>query len=170
MCTFSVDEKKPNKLIEVWLLKQGHCTEYVTGVTVAVELKSRSYKYSWNPGLSKVYFAGKEAKEGKESGYGSEDYLWNGNFIIFTGNAGTERSGIKFCLGQKRRLFQNIQWILMYICATGSHSKQEVAPAAVGPLCSSIPLDLILFYVMAVLCRIKWCCWGRQLFQAVSEG
>lgn len=65
MLSASVDEKEPNKLIEVWL----HCTEYVTGVTVAVEileLRSRSYKYSWNPGLSNVCFAGKEAKEGKE--------------------------------------------------------------------------------------------------------
>lgn len=68
----SVDEKQHNKLIEVWLLKQGHCTEYVTGVTVSVEilkLKSRSYKYSWNPGLSEVCFAGKETKEGKESDF-----------------------------------------------------------------------------------------------------
>lgn len=42
----NVDEKQPNKLIEVCILKQRHCTEYVTGVTVAVEileLKSRSY-------------------------------------------------------------------------------------------------------------------------------
>lgn len=41
MLSASVDEKQPNKLREVWL----HCTEYVTGVTVAVEileLKSRS--------------------------------------------------------------------------------------------------------------------------------
>lgn len=68
----NVDEKQPNKLIEVWLLKQGHCTEYVTGVSVAIEileLKNRSYKYSWNPGLSKGCFAGKEAKEGKESDF-----------------------------------------------------------------------------------------------------
>lgn len=64
----SVDEKEPNKLIEVWL----HCTEYVTGVTAAVEilkLRGRSYKYSWNPGSSKVCSAETEAKEGKESDF-----------------------------------------------------------------------------------------------------
>lgn len=63
----SVDEKQPNKLIEVWFLKQGHRTDYVT--VEILELKGRSYKYSWNPGLSKVCFAGKEAKEGKESDF-----------------------------------------------------------------------------------------------------
>lgn len=66
--------------------------------------------------------------------------------IIFSGTAGTERSGIEFCLGQEFKQFQSLHcwleaasilagntnaWLLVL---AGFHPKQEIATAALGLL------------------------------------